>query len=106
MTFSSLVVSEIMDNPLAGETPQARLKQLGMMNLLYTLHLADIPLTLTNITEMTGLTRGGAAEPIDALLTRGLLVDTWVKNVQGKGKARQFEIAEGIFAKLKSISAR
>jgi hypothetical protein len=104
MTFSSLVVSEIMENPLKGETPQARLKQLGMMNLLYTLHLANIPLTLTNITEITGLTRGGAAESVDALLARGLLVDSWVKNVQGKGKARQFEIAERVLARLKSLS--
>ncbi len=44
ITFSSLAMSEIMDNPVEGETPQARLKQLGMLSLLYTLHLANIPL--------------------------------------------------------------
>lgn len=101
ITFSSLAMSEIMDNPVEGETPQARLKQLGMLSLLYTLHLANIPLTLTNITEKTGLTRGGAAEPIDQLVARGLLREGWAKNAMGRGKAREFEISDRLFASLK-----
>jgi hypothetical protein len=105
ITFSSLAMSEIMDNPVEGETPQARLKQLGMLSLLYTLHLANIPLTLTNITEKTGLTRGGAAEPIDQLLARGLLREGWAKNALGRGKAREFEISDSLFARLKQASS-
>ncbi|WP_321166236.1 MarR family transcriptional regulator [Ensifer adhaerens] len=105
ITFSSLAMSEIMDNPVEGETPQARLKQLGMLSLLYTLHLANIPLTLTNITEKTGLTRGGAAEPIDQLVARGLLRESWAKNAMGRGKAREFEISDTLFARLKQASS-
>ncbi|WP_309239185.1 MarR family transcriptional regulator [Ensifer canadensis] len=105
ITFSSLAMSEIMDNPVEGETPQARLKQLGMLSLLYTLHLANIPLTLTNITEKTGLTRGGAAEPIDQLVARGLLREGWAKNALGRGKAREFEISDTLFARLKQASS-
>ncbi|OOG75098.1 hypothetical protein B0E45_04525 [Sinorhizobium sp. A49] len=104
ITFSTLAMSEIMDNPVEGETPQARLKQLGMLSLLYTLHLANIPLTLTNITEKTGLTRGGAAEPIDQLVGRGLLTERWSKNALGRGKAREFEISDALFASLKAAS--
>jgi hypothetical protein len=106
VAFSALAMSEIMDNPIEGETPQGRLKQLGMLSLLYTLHLADVPLTLTNITEKTGLTRGGAVEPIDQLVARGLLKENWVKNAMGRGKAREFEISEALFAKLKAARKR
>ncbi|OCP37446.1 transcriptional regulator [Ensifer sp. LC163] len=105
ITFSSLAMSEIMDNPVEGETPQARLKQLGMLSLLYNLHLANIPLTLTNITERTGLTRGGAAEPIDQLVARGLLREGWAKNALGRGKAREFEISDTLFARLKQATS-
>ncbi|MNT59579.1 hypothetical protein D3C72_1971010 [compost metagenome] len=76
-----------------------------MLSLLYTLHLANIPLTLTNITERTGLTRGGAAEPIDQLVSRGLLTESWAKNALGRGKAREFGISETLFARLKQASS-
>jgi DNA-binding MarR family transcriptional regulator len=104
LTLAAVLLREIMEKPLEGETPQARLKQLGMMNLIYTLHMANLPLTLTQITEVTGLTRGGAAETIDQLVARGLLTEQWGTNAMGRGKAKEYAISTAIFEALKSGS--
>lgn len=101
--FATLVTHEIMDKPLEGETPSSRLKQLGMMHLLYSLHKQDMPLTVTSVTEKTGLTRGGAQESLDPLVKRGLLLELWGRTSLGRGKARQYEIAPEIFEKLRAI---
>ena len=34
VAFSAFIMNEILDNPLEDETPQSRLKQIGMMNVL------------------------------------------------------------------------
>lgn len=57
LAFSGLILHEILDHPLEDETPQARLKEIGMMTILYTMSQAHQKLTLSNIVEITGLTR-------------------------------------------------
>lgn len=101
--FATLATHEIMSKPLPGETPNLRLRQLGMMNLLYTLHKADIALTITNVTEVTGMTRKAAQEAIDPLVARGLIKESWGRTSIGRGKARQYEIAPEIFEKLQGV---
>jgi len=103
IAFAAVALREILDNPLEGETPQSRLKQIGMMSVLYYMHQAHQALTLTNIVEMTELTRGGVIETIDMLVRRNLLNETMVKNSMGRGKARQFEIAPPLFARVRSL---
>lgn len=58
-------LSRIVDNPQEDETPQSRLKQIGMMSVLYIMHQGHQQLTLSNIVELTGLTRTGVTETID-----------------------------------------
>lgn len=101
--FATLVTHEIMSKPLPGETPNSRLRQLGMMNLLYSLQKADTALTITNVTEVTGMTRKAAQEAIDPLVVRGLLIESWGRTSIGRGKARQYQIALEIFDKLKGV---
>jgi hypothetical protein len=93
LTFSGRIMREIMDNPIGSETPQARLKQVGMMMVLYAMVQAQQPLTLTRIMEITHLTRSGVKETVDQLIGRKILTETMVKNALGRGMARQFEIA-------------
>lgn len=102
LAFSALVLRLIMDNPREGETAQSRLKQVGMMTVIYHMHIAQVPLTLTNIIEETGLTRTGVAETVDQLVERNILNETLEKNVMGRGTARRFHIALRLFERLKS----
>ncbi|WP_246666126.1 MarR family transcriptional regulator [Aquamicrobium sp. LC103] len=94
---------EIMSKPLPGETPNSRLRQLGMMNLLYSLQKADTALTITTVTELTGMTRKAAQETLDPLVARGLLLESWGRTSLGRGKARQYQIAPEIFDKLQGV---
>ena len=105
LAFSGLILQEILDNPFEDETPQARLKEIGMMTVLYTMTQAHQALTLTNMVEVTGLTRSGVKETVDLLVRRGMLKETIVKNSMGRGTARQFEISDGLLARLKSSGA-
>lgn len=101
--FATLTTNEIMSNPLPDETPNSRLRQLGMMSLLYSLHKADTALTITNVIQVTGMTRKAAQEAIDPLVARGLLKESWGRTSIGRGKARQYEIAPEIFSKLQGV---
>ena len=102
LAFSALVLRLIMDNPRDGESAQSRLKQVGMMSILYHMHMGQVPLTLTNIIEETGLTRTGVAETVDQLVQRNILTETLEKNMLGRGTARRFHIAPTLFERLKS----
>lgn len=101
LSFTAIVLREIMDNPMPGETASARLKQVGLMTVLYYMHVANRPLSLASITEETGLTRGGIYETIEFLLRRKLLEETETKNALGRGKARRFFIPEVIFERIR-----
>lgn len=59
--------------------------------LALNLHMRGRPINLTQLAEITGLTRGA----IDPLVTSGVLTEAWVKNSMGRGKAREFHIANG-----------
>lgn len=102
LAFSALILRLIMDHPRDGETAQSRLKQIGMMSVLYHMHLGQVPLTLTNIIEETGLTRTGVAETVDQLIQRKILNETLEKNILGRGTARRFRIAPVLFDRLES----
>ncbi|SES42307.1 MarR family transcriptional regulator [Rhizobium sp. NFR03] len=101
LSFAAMILREIMDNPLKNETASSRLKQIGLMSVLYYMHLANKKLTIANIIEETGLTRGGIWEAVDFLIQRKLLTETQIKNSLGRGRARQFDIPQTIFDKLR-----
>lgn len=98
--FSAYALQEILEKPLEGETPQSRLKLLGLMTVLYMMHQSHEELTLTNISRITGLTRNAVAESVEALVTRGILLETMGRNSMGRGTAKQFEFAPQMFEKL------
>lgn len=93
LAFSALASRMILDDRLPDETAQARLKQIGMMNVLqYMLELGR-ELTVSAIVTETGLTRTGVNEVLDPLVRKGLLVERVGTNAMGRGKARFFEIS-------------
>lgn len=95
---------EILEKPLEDETPQSRIKQIGLLNVLYMMHQAHEPLTLASVIKITGMTRGGVIETIDLLVRRGILTETLGKNSMGRGTARQFELARHVFDQIRSTA--
>ena len=100
--LSAFAVREILEKPLEDETAQSRIKQIGVLNILYMMHLAGEALTLSNIIKFTGMTRGGFVETMDLLVARGVLVETLGKNSMGRGTARQFALSPTVFALLRA----
>lgn len=99
--LSVFAVREILEKPIEGESAQSRIKQIGMMNILYMMHQSHEKLTLSNIIQFTGMTRGGVIETMDLLVERGILVETLGKNSMGRGTARQFEFSPQVFDALR-----
>ncbi|WP_273793755.1 transcriptional regulator [Brucella anthropi] len=95
---------EILEKPIEDETPQSRIKQIGMLNVLYMMHQAHEPLTLASVIKITGMTRGGVIETMDMLVQRGILTETLGKNSMGRGTARQFEFARHVFDQIRSTT--
>ncbi|PRA47471.1 transcriptional regulator [Brucella pituitosa] len=93
---------EILEKPIEDETPQSRIKQIGMLNVLYMMHQAHEPLTLASVIKITGMTRGGVIETMDLLVQRGILTETLGKNSMGRGTARQFEFSRHVFDQIRS----
>ena len=100
--LSVFAVREILDKPLEDESAQSRIKQIGMINILYMMHQAHEKLTLSNIIQFTGMTRSGVIETIDILVKRGILTESLGKNSQGRGGARQFELSSRLLDNLRA----
>lgn len=97
----TLIVNQIMSNPLAGESASSRLKQVALMTVIYVSVPGEGLLGLSDLIKVTGLTRGGIIETIEPLVRRGLLIETMGKNSMGRGTARYF----GIASSVKTIAA-
>jgi len=100
--LSVFAVREILEKPIEGESAQSRIKQIGMVNILYLMHQSHEKLTLSNIIAITGMTRGGVIETMDLLVQRGILLETLGRNSMGRGTARQFQFAPGVFESLRA----
>lgn len=102
-TILALLVRQILLKPLPQETATSRVKQVGMMAVIFALHGSEIPITLSTLVNVSGLTRGGVSETVDQLVHRGLLLESMGHNAIGRGKARLFTIAPGTLKKAYSI---
>ncbi|WP_459912371.1 hypothetical protein [Aliihoeflea sp. PC F10.4] len=58
------ILEEVLFRTLPDETPAAGLKQIAIITLFYSLKTKGIPLSLTTLTEMTGMTRKSAQEGV------------------------------------------
>lgn len=98
--YVTMMTNQILGNLLKGETPTARVKLIGLMTLITALHNEDPTITLTRIIELTGLTRGVLAQDMNALVQRGLLIETMGNNSMGRGLARQFQLSPAVVETL------
>ncbi|UXS43061.1 MarR family transcriptional regulator (plasmid) [Agrobacterium tumefaciens] len=101
--LSQLLDHQIFGVRIEGETPSSRLKQYAVAVLALDLHSQGKSITLTQLTEITGLTRGALEDAIDPLVTRGVLAEAWVKNSMGRGKAREFSISNDFTVDISQV---
>lgn len=108
LALLTLVTRQIMANPLEDETSAARLKQVALLTVIVIekLHTSGLPITLAQLVEMTGLARNVAAQTVDPLVERGLLIEEMGKNSMGRGMARQFQIAPAVFEALAPLMGK
>lgn len=92
----TMVVNQILRNPLTGESASSRMKQVALMTVIYTCIPRNSLVSLSDLGRITGLTRAGIIETIEPLVRRGLLIETMGKNSMGRGTARYFEIASSV----------
>lgn len=101
--LSAVTTYQVFGQLLAGESAGSRLRQYGLMSIIVELHAQRIPITITSLAEITGLSRPSLEELLNPLVERGLLTESWVKNSLGRGKARQFAIAKVIAVDLGAL---
>ena len=47
-------MKQILENPLEGETATSRMKQIGMINVIYQMQMTNIETTINNIMNIYG----------------------------------------------------
>lgn len=87
LTFRTKSPRLILDNPFDDEPAQARLNQFALLNIHHHMQISAKKLTLKDILELKGLTRGSIYQTVDLLAKRNLISETFVKNSLGQGRA-------------------
>src|SRR5882672_8498830 len=87
-----MFVERIVKRTFAGETPAARLQQVGMFALIYMLERDEEPLTAARLARFTGLADGQVLTHLKKLIKRDLIKRTKITSKHGKGRSYQLSI--------------
>ncbi len=74
-----LMLHQIMTRPLDKETPGSRLRQFAMITIMLDLCRSGKAITVSNIIDVTGMTRGAVDDTLSPLEERGLIDAFWTK---------------------------
>lgn len=96
LAFTAFTMKQILENPLAGETATSRMKQIGMINVIYQMQLTNIEATINNIMNISRLSRDAVVESTTPLVARNLLREEQVLNSAGRGRAFRFVIPDEV----------
>lgn len=106
LNFPAVVMRHIIEKPVEGETPSGRLKQVGMMSVIYYLQMDGQETTVNNIIRYSGVSRSAFFEIIPPLLARNLLREERILNAAGRGRASKFFIPDEFFESLALIQSK
>jgi predicted transcriptional regulator len=82
-----MFVERIVNEAFPGETPAARLQQVGLFTLIYMLQGDKAPVTAARLSKMTGLTDGQILRHLRKLTKLELVERVQILNKQGRGRA-------------------
>ncbi len=98
-----LMLHQIMTRPLDKETPGSRLRQFAMITIMLDLCRSGKAITVSNIIDVTGMTRGAVDDTLSPLEERGLIDAFWTKNSLGRGQAREYKLAGQLTVDVSSL---
>ena len=102
--FAALTMKMVLDNPLPDETPSHRVKQIGLLSIMYYMMSNDIPTTAPNIVKHTGLSRTTLNLVVKPLFTRDMLSDLYEPTSKTGGPIRCFVFSESLIAKIAALA--
>jgi len=99
-TFTAGVMRQIFQSAVPGETGADRLRQVGLMILIYNLQLRGIEATTSEIEQVSGADRRAIYDMTKALEAKGLLKRSSVTNRHNKGRVFKYVIPDGLMDPL------
>jgi hypothetical protein len=96
LAFTAFTMKQILENPLEGETATSRMKQIGMINVIYQMQMTNIETTINNIMNISRLSRDAVVESTTPLVARKLLREEQILNTAGRGRAFRFVIPDDV----------
>lgn len=94
----------ILDNPLPGETSQARIKQIGMIVVMRKMQDEGLELTAANITKRTGMPRNSIDPTLGSLVKRELIAVSNRVASHGSGKINVYTFTSAFSETFKQPS--
>jgi predicted transcriptional regulator len=82
-----MFVERIVKKAFPGETPAARLQQVGLFTLIYMLERDEEPLTAARLARFTGLAEAQVHTHVQKLVMRNLVERTDTTSKHGKGRS-------------------
>ena len=99
--FAAVALKMIIDNPIKAETPSGRMKQIGLLTILYHMLSNRIELTANNVVQWSGVTRAALRQIIDPLIARGLIAeDRGQPNPKGGGFVLTYRISDRLLDQI------
>jgi DNA-binding MarR family transcriptional regulator len=94
ITFGAAVLKIILDNPLPNETASHRVKQLGIMSIIYYMQSMGLETTGPALVAKTGVSRATLSLIVAPLIKRNLLKEEMKLNSIGEGRVAVYSIHE------------
>jgi Fic family protein len=86
-TLLGMFLKRVLDEVFPDETGAARMQQIALFTLIFTLEGKEEPVTASRIAALTGQTYGQVHRHTQKLLKIGVIERTRVRNRTGKGQA-------------------
>lgn len=94
LIFMAKIVNSILNNKRPSETGSQRMKQIGVMNIIYTMSKNGDVVTVTKLCERLDTPRQVVVDVLKALVERGLLSFKTEVHESGRGRVYVYALTE------------
>jgi len=89
-----MYVERIVGKVFPNETGAARLQQIGLFTLIFTLEESDVPVTIARLSKITGQSRSKVHLQLQKLVKVGVVEQKKALNRHGRGQVFYFSIKQ------------
>lgn len=107
VSFPGYVIQHITQNPIEGESPNSRLRQVALMAWIFDRQVSSNPPTAASIAKTFGFTRAAVNRTLNMLVERGLLIETEGRKKASRRPGRrpyQYHVPKGVIDSALSMS--